>query len=126
MVDLVALVAEKVGIDTELSSKAVGTMLALVQSDGDPQLVGKLMTFIPEAEGLADAGIKDGGGFMSKIGGALGGGAMGAFGKLMSAGLDPTQIQAIAEVVFDHAKERAGEELVSEVVSSVPGLAQYV
>jgi hypothetical protein len=39
-------------------------------------------------------------------------------------GLDNDQIRAVAEAVFERARERAGEDLDTRVVQSVPGLSR--
>jgi hypothetical protein len=121
MNEIADLVARKAGIDAGLAAKAAGIMLALVKSDGDRALVAELMDKLPEAEELA-AAEKSGGGFLSR----LGGGALAAYGKLTAAGLDGGQIRAVAEALFEHAGQRAGDDLVARVVKSVPGLSRFV
>lgn len=117
---LIANVAEQLGIETSLAEKAVGIMLALVKSDGDQSLVPDLMNALPGAQALAER-HGGGGGLMA----ALGGGTMAALGKLTKAGLSTDQIKRVAEVVFEYAKQHAGEPLVKQVVSSIPGLGSY-
>lgn len=127
METLITTIAEQVGIDRVLAEKAVGIILNLVKSDGDQSLVPDLMAAIPGASELADANAGGGGGLMGALGGALGsGGAMAAFGKLTQAGLDTSQIKSIGEILFAHAKEQAGEPLVKQVVSAIPGLRPYI
>lgn len=127
METLVTTITEQVGIDRQLAEKAVGIILNLVKSDGDQSLVPDLMAAMPGADELADANAGGGGGLMGALGGALGsGGAMAAFGKLTQAGLDTGQIKAIGETLFAHAKEQAGEPLVKQVVSAIPGLGPYI
>ena len=121
---VISRIVDEVGIDQGLAAKAVGIMIGLVRSDGDKQLVQELMQALPGAEQLADA--ESGGGLLGSFGGALGGGSMIALGKLTGAGLNTDQIRNIAELVFDHAKEHAGETLVNNVVGSIPGLSSYV
>ena len=126
MDDVIATIAETVGIEPGTAEKAVGIMLALVRSDGDPSAVPKLMDALSGAEALADAHSGGGGGGLQGALSALGGNAMAAFGKLTQTGLTTEQIKAIAELLFEYARERAGEPLVKRVVASIPGLAPYV
>ncbi len=127
MDELVDEISEKVGIDADAARAAVGTMLALVKSDGNPELVDQMLSVLPDADDLAGAHpLKKKGGIMGAIGNAVGGNSMAAYGMLTSAGLKDDQIKDIAEIVFDYAKDRAGEELVAEVVSSVPGLSTFM
>ncbi|MGI9415056.1 MAG: DUF2267 domain-containing protein [Hyphomicrobiales bacterium] len=121
---VISRIVDEVGINRDLASKAVGIMLGLVKADGDKDLVHELMLALPGAEQLADA--ESGGGLLGSFGGAFGGGSMIALGKLTGAGLNTDQIRSIAEIVFDHAKEHAGETLVNNVVGSIPGLGSYV
>lgn len=125
METLIANVADNVGIDISVAEKAVGIMLALVKSDGDQSLVPDLMKALPGGDALADA-HSGGGGLMGALGGALGGGSIAAFGKLTQAGLNIDQIKAVAKTVFEYATEQAGEPLVKQVVSSIPGLGSHI
>jgi hypothetical protein len=122
MNEIADLVARKAGIDAGLAAKSAGIMLALVKSDGDPALVAELMDKLPHAEELAAAEKGSGGGFLAR----LGGGALAAYGKLTAAGLDGDQIRAVAEALFEHARQHTGDDLVARVVKSVPGLSRFV
>lgn len=128
MEQLIASIADKVGIEPDIAEKAVGIMLSLVRSDGDQSAVPELMKALPGADALADAHDGGGGGgLLGALGGALGGGgAMAAFGKLTQTGLSTDQIKAVGEQLFEHAKDQAGEPLVKKVVSTIPGLGPYV
>jgi hypothetical protein len=54
------------------------------------------------------------------------GGIMGAGTRMMSAGLDMGQIQAVTRETIAYAREQAGEDLVGEVVGAIPGLGQFL
>ena len=64
------------------------------------------------------------GGLMSALGG--GGGIMGLGQQLMSEGLGMGEITALAKETIAVAKQYAGDEIVDQVVASVPGLSQFV
>jgi hypothetical protein len=63
------------------------------------------------------------GGLMSALGG---GGIMGLGQQLMSEGLGMSEITSLAKETIAIAKQYAGEEVVDQVVASVPGLSQFV
>jgi hypothetical protein len=46
--------------------------------------------------------------------------------QLMSQGLGMGEITALAKETIGYAKEKAGADVVDEVVASVPGLSQFV
>jgi hypothetical protein len=73
-------------------------------------------------EGASGGGLL--GGLMSALGG--GGGIMGLGQQLMSEGLGMGEITALAKETIGIAKQYAGEEVVDQVVASVPGLSQFV
>lgn len=126
MQNIISSIAEQVGLDRQLTEKAVGIMLSLIKSDGDPELVSQLMHALPGADELALEHGGKGGGLLGRVGGALGGGTMAAFGKLTQAGLKPNQIEAVARALVDQVSEQTDEDLLKKIVSSIPGLGQYV
>lgn len=132
MEQIIAIIAEKVGISPELASKAVGIILNLVDSSVSDDVKERLYSAVPEAKEIAAAGGEEkGGGLMGMAGGLFGGGggamgAMAAMGKLNDAGLDTDQIGSIGKTLLGHIGKVADEELVGEIVSSIPGLDRFV
>lgn len=132
MEQIIAIIAEKLGISTELASKAVGIILNLVDSSVGDDVKEKLYNAVPEAKELAAAGGEEGGGgLMGMAGGLFGGGggamgAMAAMGKLSEAGLDNDQIGSMGKTLLGYIGEVADEELVGEIVSSIPGLDRFI
>ncbi len=122
MSELVSKVAEAVGIDAELAEKAVGMMLAFLQKEGDDSAVSAMIAAIPGAEELV-AGASSGGGLLGSL---MGGGVMALGQQLMSEGLGMGEITTLAKETIAVAKEYAGEDVVDQVVASVPGLSQFV
>ena len=51
---------------------------------------------------------------------------MAALNELTSAGLDMGQVQTVAKELVGYAKEKAGDEVVDEVISQIPGLSQVL
>ncbi|MDW9698658.1 hypothetical protein GOB04_14505 [Sinorhizobium meliloti] len=131
MSELVTRVAENVGIETATAEKAVGIILGFLQREAAEGPVAQMIEAIPGApelvaqyngEGSNGGGLL--GGLMSAIGG--GGGVMALGQQLMSQGLGMGEITALAKETIAFAKEKAGDEVVDEVVASVPGLSQFV
>ena len=53
-------------------------------------------------------------------------GVMGLGSKLMGAGLGMSEISGISKETIAFAREKAGSDVVDEVVNSIPGLSQFV
>jgi threonine dehydrogenase-like Zn-dependent dehydrogenase len=130
MTEIVTQIAEKVGIEPALAEKALGMMLGFLQREADDGAVAKMIEAIPggtelvakfNGEGSGGGGLL--GGLMSALGG---GGVMGLGQQLMAQGLGMGEITALARETIAIAKEHAGEEVVDQVVASVPGLSQFV
>lgn len=122
MDDLISKIMSEIDVDEETATNAVGIVLNLVKNEGNPaDSVQQLFKALPGAGELADA-HNEGGGLM----GSLGGGAMAAFNKLTQAGLNMNQMKSVGAEVLNYAKEKTSEELVDELVNSIPGLSSFV
>ncbi len=128
MNEIVTQIADRVGIEPAVAEKALGMMLAFLQREGDDAAVAKMIEAIPggselvaQASGGGSSGLL--GSIMSAIGG---GGIMGLGQQLMSQGLGMGEITSLAKATISMAKQYAGDEVVDEVVASVPGLSQFV
>ena len=130
MEELIGRIVSNVGIDENLAQTAVGMILGFLQNEGPADKVGALMGALPGAEDLiASAGGESGGGIMGAVGGLMGGGgggAMALMGQLTGAGLGMGEVQGVASEVVGFAKEKAGDDTVTEVISAIPGLSQFV
>ena len=131
MNEVVTQIADRVGISPDLAEKALGMMLGFLQREADDGPVAKMIEAIPggsdlvaqfNGEGASGGGLL--GGLMSALGG--GGGIMGLGQQLMSEGLGMGEITALAKETIAVAKQYAGDEIVDQVVASVPGLSQFV
>ncbi|OAP40773.1 hypothetical protein AU381_02410 [Sinorhizobium glycinis] len=130
MSELVTRVAENVGIETATAEKAVGMILGFLQREAAEGPVAQMIESIPGAAELVAQYNGEGGNGGGLLGGlltAIGGGGVMALGQqLMSQGLGMGEITGLARETIAYAKEKAGDEVVDEVVASVPGLSQFV
>ena len=131
MNEIVTEIANRVGISPELAEKALGMMLGFLQREAADGPVAEMIEKIPGATELVaqfnGEGSGGGGGLLGGLMSALGGGGiMGLGQQLMSEGLGMSEITSLAKETIAIAKEHAGEEVVDQVVASVPGLSQFV
>ena len=129
MQELIARIVTKTGLDPKRAEKALGIMLSLVKTQGNQQKVGELFAKLPGADELARRHGGDGsrgGGLLGMLGGGLMGGLLAAISKLQAAGLNMDQIKQLGTETLSYAKEVAGDDLVKQVASSIPGLGSYV
>ena len=131
MNEIVTEIANRVGIAPDLAEKALGMMLGFLQREAADGPVAEMIEKIPGATELVAQFNGEGsggsggllGGLMSALGG---GGIMGLGQQLMSEGLGMSEITTLAKETIAIAKQHAGEEVVDQVVASVPGLSQFV
>lgn len=132
MNEVVDQIAAKVGIAPDVAERAVGMMLGFLQREAPDGPVSKMITSIPGASDLvaqfngAETGGGGGllGGLMSAVG--AGGGIMALGQQLMSEGLGMGEISSLAKETIAVARQHAGDEVVDEVVGSIPGLGQFI
>ena len=126
-------IAAKASIDPEVAETAVGTILSVIQQEGDASKVGQLFQQLPGAAELAEkhavvAG--SGGGLLGTLSGVadkvVGGGAgilVAALAQLEATNLSAQQIKNIGTALLAYIKENANSDLVKEIVDAIPGLA---
>ncbi|WP_027584528.1 hypothetical protein [Bradyrhizobium sp. Ai1a-2] len=126
MEKFVLRIATDVGVDPALAERAVGMMVGFLQREAADGPVARMIEAIPGAsESVAkyDGEDAEGGSVLGAVGG---GGVMGLGQQLMSEGLSLGKIAGLAYETIAFAKEHVGDELVDEVLNSVPGLPQFV
>ena len=129
MQDLIDRIVEKTGLAPEMAEEATGIMLSLVKTQGDKAKVTQLFDAIPGAGELAQLHGGDGargGGLLGMLGGGMMGGPLAAVSKLQATGLSMDQIKILGKETLGYAKEKAGEDLVKDVASSIPGISGYL
>ena len=129
MNELVERIVSNVGIDAATAEKAVGIIMNFLLNEGPRDKVRELLARIPGGEAYAAQAAEpaeSGFGSFGGLGSLMGGGMMKAFNELTGAGLNMAQIQAVTRETVHYARDKAGEDLVGQVVGSIPGLSQFV
>ncbi|WP_027056388.1 hypothetical protein [Mesorhizobium erdmanii] len=122
MEEFVSRIATNVGVDPALADKAVGMMLGFLQREAADGPATRMIEAIPGASELVakhDGEDTEGGSVLA------GGGVVGFGQQLMNEGLSLGNIAGLANETIALAKEHAGDELVDEVLNSIPGLPQF-
>jgi len=119
MDELIGRLVANIGIDRVTAEKAVGIIIAFLIKEGPSDQVQALTERLPGGEALLASAAKDSEG--------LGiGGIMGVGTRLMAAGLSMGQVQAVTKEVIAFSREKAGDDVVGEIVGAIPGLGQFV
>jgi len=121
MDELVKRIADNVGIDPAVATKAIGIMLSFLLKDGPSDKVKTLVDQVPGADAAIAAADAEGSSGMFGLGGVMGVGS-----KLMGLGLGMGQVQGVAREVIAFAREKIGDDTVNEIVGAIPGLSQFV
>jgi hypothetical protein len=126
MRELIDRVTAATGLDEARAETAVGIVLSLLRTEGDPQKVDELFARLPGADALAESQAEaQSAGLFGRFGGGLGG-PLATVGKLQAAGLSMDQINRLGRELLGYAREKAGEPLVTDVAASIPGLSLYL
>jgi hypothetical protein len=126
MEELITRIVANVGIDDSKARDAVRIILSFLYEEGNREKVVELAKRIPGAEAYIEAGDADAAETLGGFGGLMGGGAMAVLGKLQGLGLGMVEIQSVTRETVSFARERAGSDVVDEIVASIPGLGQFV
>jgi hypothetical protein len=123
MQDFIQSAVSQLGINEDQAKSATGGLLNFLKNQGNGN-VQALIAKLPGAEGLMqDAGSSEsgGGGMLGGLGSKLGGSG-GALAALQGSGLDASQAGPFVKMLVDYAKQKAGPELVEQVIAKVPAL----
>jgi hypothetical protein len=126
MEELITRIESSVGLDDDTARQAVGIILTFLHQQGDREKVVALVERIPGAEAFVSTNDPDSSATLGGLGGLAGGGAMAVLGELQNLGLGMGQIQGVTQETVNFARERAGEDVVNDIVASIPGLSQFV
>lgn len=135
--DLVFKVADKIGLSPDQARTGLSAALGLIEKHGEPEKVSELFKAIPGASTLAASGAamtaaKSGGlmgGLMRGAGGSSGAAmadAMAVGQKLAKAGVTTSDMQALLPIAMAFVHEKAGKDLLREVLASIPGIGRFL
>jgi hypothetical protein len=124
--DLIQRIIARVGVGDETARQAVSVMLNFLAREGPQDKVQELARRIPGAEAYMATGEQGQAATLGGMGGMMGGGLMEVAGRLQGLGLGMGEIQGVAQETLAFARERAGADLVNDIVRSIPGLGQFV
>ncbi|MBA3517507.1 MAG: DUF2267 domain-containing protein [Rhizobiales bacterium] len=126
MDELIGRIEAAVGLDESTARSAVRIILSFLYQEGDRDKVMTLIERLPGAESYVETSSDDSSATLGGLGGLMGGGAMAVLGQLQGLGLGMAQIQGVTQETVNFARERAGADIVNDVVASIPGLGQFV
>ena len=128
MNELVGRVSTAAGIEPEAAQKAIGLILNFLLKEGPEPEANAVIDKIPGArEAISGAAVEeDGGSILNGLTGAKGAGLMGLASQLSGLGLSMGEMQTIGREVLSYAREKAGEDAVSELASAIPGMHQLM
>jgi len=131
MEELIGRIMAAAGIEEETAKSAIGIILGFLNKEGPDDKMQLIFDALPGAQELVAAREEagnGGGGLLGGLGSMMGGqmGAMAALSELNGIGLDMDGVQSVAKELISYAKEKAGDDVVNEVVSQIPGLSQIV
>jgi hypothetical protein len=123
MDELIDRLVATVGVDQATAKKALGIMLDFLGKEGPADKVQVLIDRLPGADSAIAAARENesSSGFFGGMGGVMGAGS-----RMMAAGLNMGQIQGLTRETLAYAREKAGEDVVADIVASIPGLSQFV
>ena len=123
MDELIQRLVDKIGVDKATAEKALGIILDFLAKEGPVDKVQTLLAAMPGSDALIAAAREgdSGGGLFGGMGGVM---AVGS--RMMAAGLAMGQIQGITRETIAYAREKAGEDVVGDIVAAIPGLSQFV
>lgn len=121
MEELLGRLTASVGVDRATAEKAVTIILNFLKKEAPAEKVQALIDALPGAADVLAAAPESGGGLFGGMGGIMGVGT-----QLMSLGLSMGQVQGVTRELIAFAREKAGEDVVGQVVGAIPGLSQFV
>ncbi len=131
MDELIARASQAAGLEPELAQQAIGEIFAFLKAEVSREQVQKLFDKLPGANDLADSRARpeasiSNNGLLSSLRGLMGGGVMGLASKLMGLGLNTGEMQRLAHEVINYAREKAGDDIVNEIIDLVPPFRQFM
>jgi Protein of unknown function VcgC/VcgE (DUF2780) len=138
MKDLVDRVSQRTHLDPTMAERAIGSLLSVMEQEGQGNNVNELFARLPGAHELAREYAVNGtlpqhggltgvfGSIVASVGGGKIQSLLGALSQLRTIGLNRMQLAGVAQEVFAFAREAAGPEITGVAMASVPGLADML
>jgi hypothetical protein len=120
MEELIDRIVANVGTERAVAQRAVGIILHFLATEGPADKMETLIAKLPGAGDAVGAARAEGGPLFGM------GGIMGAGSRLMAAGLGMGEIQGVNREIIAYAREKAGDEIVDDIVAAIPGLSQFI
>ena len=130
-------VAVKAGIEPSAAETIVGTILSVVQQEGDPQKVGQIFARLPGAAELASQhtvveGSGGGGsllgslsGIAEKLVGGRAGILLAAIAQIESTNVSAAQLKNVGTALIAYVTENTDPAIASEVFDAIPALREH-
>lgn len=115
MENLIEQITNSLDSDDQQAKDAISIILNFLKTSGPADQVNKVFDSLPGATDMANNYDGNGDGSL-----------MGVYNELTALGLGMPEVQALAKIVLNYLKEKADENLVDEIISSIPGLSQFV
>ena len=129
MDELIARVAAAAGLPADQAQRAINLVLAFLKREA-PSEFAEMQQHLPGADNAVAAGEADdpkAGGMMGGLLNMIGnGGLMSLASQLTGIGLSTGEMTSVGKEIFSFAREREGDERVSQVAHAVPGLSQLL
>ena len=138
MDELIQQLTSKLGIDASVAKDATEKAMAMVKQHAGDDIFNKISSAIPGAseaasQGAAPAAEASGGAMLGKLarmassvlGGSAGGGLELA-SSLTSAGVGTDKLGSFVSMLVEFIKEKAGKEVVDQVLAKFPMLKTLV
>lgn len=128
MEELISRIVAKAGVDEGVAKDGLGIILGFLEKEAPAEKMQQVLDALPGAAELIAGRASSGGGLLGGLGNMMGGsmGAMAALGELNKAGLGMSEIQGLVKELVSYAKEKAGDDVVDDVIQNIPGLSQIV
>jgi hypothetical protein len=130
MDELIKQLTSQIGIDSSTANQAVATVMSLLQKEGGDDLFSKIAAAIPGAQAAADmtpapTESAGGGGLLGSVMGMLGGSAgkgLALAAALKGLGISEDKLGSFATIVIDFIKQKAGPDVVNQLIAQLPML----
>lgn len=123
MRELVSEIGAKTGLPSDKVEAALGVIFNLIKTQGNPNRVPELFLKLPGAEALIS---QHAGQLTGMLAGGLMGGPLAAISKLQSLGLSTEHMKQVGTAALAHARAKAGDDLVRQCASNIPGIGGFL